>query len=466
LTKRARKPTQEVEEAMRISTSTLIAAFFSAAMLTACGGNSVLSSPTAASVANSRHQSSPYAPNGVKEKVLYSFVGGSDGAHPTNEALIATDGTFYGTTEQGGGSGCESSDGCGTVFQMSTSGAEKVLYGFKGKPDGQYAKGGIVEKSGVLYGATQGGGQYAYGTFFKTTTSGKETVLHSFGAVVSGGYDGIDPYGGLIYVQADNKFYGTTLAGGTGSCGSGGGCGTVFSVTPSGKETVLHTFTGGQDGNFPTGSLLYSNGQLYGTTQIGGGGGSSVCYNSSGPTGCGIIFSLSTSGKEKVLYSFTGASDGAFPDGGLIDVNGTLYGMAGSGGSAVGCNGGGCGTVFSMSASGAFKAVYSFKGAPKDGAGPFGNLTNVNGVLYGTTQEGGASSKCTTSSGLRGCGVIFRVATSGKERMLYSFKDGSDGAIPITTLLYLDGVLYGTTHNGGSGSCSNGCGTVFSFSGF
>jgi uncharacterized repeat protein (TIGR03803 family) len=346
---------------------------------------------------------------------------------------------------------------------MSTSGAQSVLYSFKGKPDGQYAKGGLVERSGALYGATQGGGKYGYGTFFKITTSGKETVLHSFGAAVTGGYDGIDPYGGLIYVQANGKFYGTTLEGGTGSCS--GGCGTVFSVTPSGKETVLYNLAGGQDGDFPTGSLLYSNGQLYGTTQIGGGGGTSACYNTSGPTGCGTIFSVSTSGKEKVLYSFTGGKDGAFPDGGLIDVNGTLYGMAGGGGSSVGCNGGGCGTVFSLSASGAFKAIYGFRGPPNDGASPFGNLTNVKGALYGTTQEGGASSKC-TASGITGCGVVFRVTASGKERMLYSFKDGSDGAIPITTLLYLNGVLYGTTHNGGSGSCSNGCGTVFSLSGF
>ena len=137
-------------------------------------------------------------------------------------------------------------------------------------------------------------------------------MLHSFGAAVSGGYDGIGPYGGLIYVHADDKFYGTTLEGGTGTCGSSGaGCGTVFSVTPSGKETVLHSFAGGQDGDFPTGSLLYSNGRLYGTTQIGGGG--STCGNT-GSVGCGTIFSVRTSGKEKVLYSFTGGSDGAFPD--------------------------------------------------------------------------------------------------------------------------------------------------------
>ncbi|HEV3091557.1 MAG TPA: choice-of-anchor tandem repeat GloVer-containing protein [Candidatus Cybelea sp.] len=398
----------------------------------------------------------------MTEKVLYRFTGGTDGEHPTNEALISANGTFYSSTEQGGGSGCQSGDGCGTVFSLSAAGAENVLYSFQGKPDGQYAKGGVVELNGVFYGTTQAGGQNGLGTFFKVTASGKETVLHSFGAAVKGGYDGIDPYSGLIYVKAEGKFYGTTLEGGTGSCY--GGCGVIFSVTPSGKETVLHNLAGGEDGDFPTASLLYSNGQLYGTTEIGGGGGGSACTNtSSAPVGCGTIFSLSTSGKEKVLYAFTGGSDGAFPSTALIDINGTLYGTASGGGGNAKC--GGCGTVFSLSASGAFKALYSFAGAPKDGSTPLGGLTNVNGVLYGTTNQGGASSKC-KPYGLTGCGAIFSVTTSGKEKMVYSFKDGQDGADPVETLLYSNGVLYGTTHNGGGGSCSNGCGTVFSFSGF
>ena len=158
---------------MRISASTLIAAFLSAAILTACGGNSVPSSSTSPSVARSQAALGPHAAHGVTEKVLYSFAGGSDGEHPTNEVLIAANGTFYSSTEQGGGSGCQSSDGCGTVFKMSTSGAESALYSFKGKPDGQYAKGGVVERSGILYGTTQVGGKYGYGTFFKTTTSGE-----------------------------------------------------------------------------------------------------------------------------------------------------------------------------------------------------------------------------------------------------------------------------------------------------
>jgi uncharacterized repeat protein (TIGR03803 family) len=447
---------------MRISTSNVIGACLSAAILTACGGNTVPSSSTPTSVARSQPASGPYAAHGVTEKVLHGFTGGSDGAAPVNMILADVKGVLYGVTEQGGGSGCLSGNGCGTVFKLSTSGAESVLYSFKGTPDGQNAKGGVVERSGVLYGTTQGGGKYGGGTFFKITTSGKETVLHSFG---NPGYYG--PYAGVIYVAANDMFYGTTLDGGTGTCGTSGlGCGTVFSVTPSGKETVLHSFQGGQDGHFPTGSLLYSNGKLYGTTELGGGGGGSLC-GSSDP-GCGTIFSVSTSGTEKVLYSFTDGADGAYPDGGLIDVNGTRYGMAGGGGGG-GCSGG-CGTIFSLSASGAFDAIHSFQGPPNDGASPWGNLTNVKGVLYGTTDQGGASTACAVVSGTTGCGAIFRVTTSGKEDMLYSFEGSPDGAWANTTLLYMKGVLYGTTIFGGSGSCTraagNGCGTVFSLSGF
>ena len=112
---------------MRNSASTPIAAFLSAAILTACGSSSVLSSPTTASAARSRPALGPHASHGVTEKVLYSFAGGSDGEHPLDEALIASNGTFYSSTERGGDSGCQSGDGCGTVFKMSTSGAESAL---------------------------------------------------------------------------------------------------------------------------------------------------------------------------------------------------------------------------------------------------------------------------------------------------------------------------------------------------
>lgn len=171
---------------------------------------------------------------------------------------------------------------------------------------------------------------------------------------------------------------------------------------------------------------------------------------------------MSTSGREKVLYSFTGGADGAFPAGGLLDVNGTLYGMAGNGS---GCNyaGGECGTIFGVSKSGAFHVIHNFQGAPNDGTEPFGNLINVNGILYGATQFGGSGTACPPTSGITGCGTVFRVTTSGKERVLHNFKDSPDGYGGQTTLLHLNGVYYGTTDLGGSAcGSSGGCGTVFS----
>ena len=462
---------------MRHGLSKLVGLLSSVGVLAACGGVNNFSSPAmpaaALRAAPPLARTDPQQPlisraasggvfheTGVatsSETVLYSFAGGSDGAVPANDVLLALNGKFYGITRSGGGSGCGGS-GCGTVFKATSSGGETVLYRFQGGYDGRYPKGGLVERNGVLYGTTQGGGSYGGGTFFKVTTAGKETVLHNFGAVVRSGYDGYSPYGRLIYVAATGKFYGTTISGGIATCG----CGTVFSVTPSGKETILHSFAGAPDGNFLTGSLIYNNGYLYGTSQLGGSGNASACTGTSGVVGCGTIFRVSTSGAEKVLYNFTGGADGAFPDAGLIDVSGKFYGMTGGGFTSSGCDPN-CGNVFSVTTSGTLHVIHTFAGPPSDGASPFGNLTNVKGVLYGATQYGGSDTACPGFSGVTGCGVVFRVTTSGKERVLYSFQGSPDGSTAQTSLLESGGVLYGTTDFGGSGCApSGGCGTIFS----
>ncbi len=341
---------------MQVSSSSMVGACVSAALLAGCGGATTgIYSLTPLSAARSQPALGPYAAHRVTEKVLHNFTGGTgDGAYPVNLILTDLKGVLYGTTEQGGASACQTgSTGCGTVFEVSTSGAESVLYSFKGgKTDGQYAKGGVVERSDVLYGTTQSGGTHGGGTFFKVTTSGNETVLHSFGS----GYYG--PYARVIYVAAKDMFYGTTLYGGSGSCYLG--CGTVFSVTPSGKETALHSFQGGQDGDFPAGSLLYSNGELYGTTQLGGGGGSSFCYTTSGPPDAGrssasarparrrcdtALRADRTARSRTAAWLTSRARCTAWPNRAARD-----------GGS------GGCGTIFGLSKSGAFQAVYSFQG--------------------------------------------------------------------------------------------------------
>lgn len=175
--------------------------------------------------------------------------------------------------------------------------------------------------------------------------------------------------------------------------------------------------------------------------------------------------------KEKILYSFCSqqnCTDGAAPGGGLIAGNGLLYGTTGGGGSSTQCNGGGCGTVFSIDRrTGAEKVLYSF--CPKrncnDGADPAAGLLAVNGILYGTTSGGGQYGGTICPSG---CGTVFSLDPStGVETVLYSFchnkSSCADGAIPIAGLIDVNGVLYGTTLAGGTTGCSgDGCGTVFS----
>ncbi len=337
--------------------------------------------------------------------------------------------TLYGTTVDGGTSNA------GTVFSITTTGTEKVLYSFAGGSDGAIPGAGLIDVNGTLYGTTYMGGRKNYGTVFSVTTTGKEKVLYSF----SGSPDGAYPRASLIDVNG--TLYGTTFGGG-GGCSSYG-CGTVFSVTTGGDEKVLYAFAGGsRDGANPDASLINVNGTLYGTT--GYGGGASVY---------GTVFSATTKGRETVLYRFSGGSDGAFPDAGLINVKGTLYGTT-AGGGVAGCQIG-CGTVFTITTRGKKKTLYRFGGSP-DGGYPAASLIDVSGTLYGTTAYGGGS-KCRS-----GCGTVFSVTTSGTETVLHRFRGGSDGSKPFAGLLDIAGTLYGTAEDRYP-KCHSGadCGTVF-----
>ena len=293
-----------------------------------------------------------------EEHVLYRFKAGNDGAHPY-ASLIALGGKFYGTTEQGGTSGK------GTVFSVTPAGVEHVLYSFKGSPDGEYPYGRLLDVNGTLYGtAFTGGVSYGWGVVFKVSLTGEEHVIYRFKA----GNDGAHPYDGLIAVKG--MLYGTTYQGGT------SGAGTVFRVSPAGEEKVVYSFKGGSDGQYPYARLLLYKGALYGTTYTGG-----VAY------GWGVVFEVSTSGAEKVLYRFKANADGAHPYfGGLIEQNGKLYGTTYQGGAQ------GAGTVFWENPSGGDDhVVYSFK-AGTDGEYPYAGLMALNGEVYGTTYQGGANS--------------------------------------------------------------------------
>jgi len=458
------------------------------------------------------------------ETVLWTFTGGADGAAP-NPVIRDSAGNLYGTTTLGGASNA------GVVFKVDRSGNETVLYSFTGGNDGGFSSAGVIrDAAGNLYGTTTGGGAAGAGVVFKVDPSGNETVRYNF----TGGTDGAIPEAGVIRDSAGN-LYGTTAFGGTADLG------VVFKLDPSGKETVLHTFTRGAEGNQPDlagvirdsagnlygttafsgaggqgavwkldpagnatvlfafpgerdGQHVYNNGvifgwdgQLYGTTFYGGKGGAGVVYQLDGrgtetvlhsfalftangfgqPTGgvirdaagnfygttfigqadvgygYGVVYKVDAAGRARVLHNFTNGADGGNPYGGVIlDSKGNLYGTASGGGAS------NAGLVFKLDESGKETVLYTFTGGA-DGAGPLGGLIlDSGGTLYGTTNGGGAS----------GAGVVFKVDKSGNETVLYSFTGGDDGGFPLAgVVLDSKGNLYGTTNGGGA----SGAGVVF-----
>lgn len=387
------------------------------------------------------------------ETVIHTFTGGADGIGP--DGLIGSGaGNLYGATEFGGAGPCY--DGfisdCGTVLKIDFARNETILYTFQGGTDGAYPESELVRDSkGNIYGTTyQGGGPANDGTVFKLDTAGNETVLHSF----TGGRDGRYPRASLIRGSAGN-LYGTTVAGGAELRFRG--VGVIFKVNPAGKESVLYAFEGHQDGAYPGGMIQDGRGNFFGTTGYGGTGN---CSNVR-VHGCGTVFELDKAGKERVLYSFAGGTDGNFPSFGVTqDAAGNLYGVTDAGGTGQ-CNSAidiGCGTVFKVDKSGNHSVLYSFTGAA-DGALPTSQLVlDASGNLYGTTGYGGSSFYTS------GYGVVFKLDTSGKQTVLYTFKGGSDGRYPGGNLLLNPkGILYGTTGEGGDTSCAApyGCGVVF-----
>ena len=231
------------------------------------------------------------------------------------------------------------------------------------------------------------------------------------------------------------------------------GLGTVFSVDPkTGSLNVLHAFQGGSDGYGPWAGLIVVNGVLYGTTESGGG--STNCKY-----GCGTIFAINLStGAESIVYDFQAGTDGSYPQSDLINVGGTLFGTTVYGGSSGSCDlgSGNCGTVFAFNLStGVEEVIYRFQGLGKDGAYPQSGLTIVNGLMYGTTYQGGSGTICGG-----GCGTIYSInPKSRKETVLYSFDAYNDGAFPRTDMVAIGSVLYGTTSEGGD--CPYGA--IFSY---
>lgn len=413
-------------------------------MPTNSGSNPIRRSGAILAVALSFTLLTPPA-SAATETVLHSFGNGSDGAAPL-ASLIDVNGTLYGTTWFGGAGSCADTfadtftAGCGTVFSISPNGAEKVIHSFKGGRDGTYPLARLIDVNGILYGTTSKGGGTGCGgtgcgTVFSLTRDGREKVIYAF----TGGSDGGSPMAGLTNVNG--TLYGTTAGGG--SCADPGGhCGTVFSISPSGTETVRYSFAGGvsKDGAAPQADLIQVREKLYGTTYGGG------------EWQQGTVFSITPGGAETVLYAFgSWALDGSSPMAGLVDVNGTLYGTVTYGA-------GGDGSVFSVSPRGREHTILEMGKNPMDGYVPVAPLIDVNGKLYGTDIWGGTN--------VAGGSVYSVDLKTHAETLVYSFcsqTNCSDGQHPSAGLIDVHGTLYGTTYGGGAhgGGSANGAGTVF-----
>jgi uncharacterized repeat protein (TIGR03803 family) len=308
-----------------------------------------------------------FAPNGTITTLHEFVLGGADGSNPYAAVIFDKAGNLYGTTT-GGGSGGNGFAPDGTVFEVASDGTETLLHSFTGAADGGFPIAGLMERHGNLYGTTSQGGSASHGVVFEVTSRGATTVLHTF----TGGKDGIAPWGGLIADKAGN-LYGMTSGGGKSSSG------TVYKIAPNAKETVLYAFKGGNDGADPEGALILDKaGNLYGTTSEGG------------ADNVGTAFMLAPDGTETVLYSFNGGTDGAYPTQSLFeDTSGNFFGTTQAGGAY------NVGTVFSLTPSGVETVLYTFTGG-NDGSYPYlgGLITDSadqKGALFGTTYEGGAS---------------------------------------------------------------------------
>jgi uncharacterized repeat protein (TIGR03803 family) len=346
---------------------------------------------------------------------LYSFTG-SGGAAPLGPLLQDKAGNLYGNTEVGG-SGQD-----GVVFKLNTSGAETVLHSFSGA-DGENPEASLMRDSiGDLYGIADRGGAYNYGSVFKIDTAGAEATLHSF---TGGTSDGCLPAQGLVTDKSGN-LYGTTA-----ECGAYGN-GTVFKLDRAGKSTILHSFARGNDSLPEQGHLVRDkSGNLYGVTY---GGGSNACTN-----GCGVLYKLGTNGKFTVLHRFAGGvSDGCHPYGTVVmDEAGNLYGTTWM------CGAPGNGIVWKVSTGGKETILHSFAGGVSDGCAPYaGVVRDSHGNLYGTTWGCGAHNLGTVFKLHSDGKQTLLHSFSGV---------GDDGELPYGEVLRTSsGELFGTTFYGGS----------------
>ena len=395
--------------------------------------------------------------------LLHTF-NGADGEYPFAGLVQATNGYLYGTTYAGGANAFGVYEG--TVLKMTAGGALTTIYNFGTTAVGGDPWCGLVQATnGELYGTTSTGGVNGDGMVFRITPGGTLTTLHSFD-----GTDGDGPTTGLIQ-STDGNLYGTTLKGG--ACTGPGGCGTVFKMTPGGKLTTLYSFctqAGCIDGVSPYAGLVEgTDGNFYGTTTNGG----ANCFSGGG---CGTVFKITPTGKLTTLYNFcslVGCTDGADPQAGLVrGADGNFYGTTPYGGANIGTyqpmTGIGAGTVFKITPSGQLTTLYSFcsQAGCTDGQTPLAGLVQgTDGNFYGTTAYGGTNA---ATVGSFGAGTLFKITATGTLTPLHNFcaqAACADGEYPMAGLVQnTNGEFYGTAELGGANCAPDGCGTVFSLS--
>ena len=396
----------------------------------------------------------PQNADAVQFKVLHAFSGGKDGSSPLSVPLIGKHGHLYDlTTNYGSGRnlGKRCSKGCGDAVSTSLGGKETTLVFFHEKEGNLFGAGPgdslISDSSGNLYGTAETGGAYSEGTVYKITPNKRVNVLYSFCPGAGLCTDGANPLAGVT-IDPEGNLYGTTGVGGNGNPPRG----TVYELSAQGEETVLHSFCSSAsctDGENPyAGVFRDKDGNLYGTTHNGG------------ENAGGVVYKVTSEGEETVLYSFCSQPncvDGEYPYGGLImDKSGNLYGTTVSGGAN------NEGTVFRLNSQGIEDVLYSFCSAISctDGAGPVDTLLLDNsGNLFGTTGYGGY----TNCEGV-GCGTVFELTPDGTEMVLHAFcstGNCTDGWQPLAGLSMNNaGNLFGTTINGGHVDHCD-CGVVF-----
>lgn len=351
-------------------------------------------------------------------RALHQFNDQADGAFSEGSVILDSAGNIYGTTTNPG-----------SVFKINKNGNESVLKFINGGPGdvgGEFPKGSLtLDAAGNLYGVADGGSGGA-GIVYKLSPKGEQTVLFAF----QGGLDNTNPKApaGGVLLGKNGNIFGAAQFGNKLKCFIG--CGSIFRLDAAGTMHFLHKFTGGADGASPIGPLVQdASGNLYGVAQSGGDRSCPEKFLIQG-AGCGIVFKIDTNHVLTVLHTFTGRTDGAVPQGGLLlDASGNLFGATLEGGDSDN------GIIYEIASDGAYTVLHRF--APKEGRNLNGGLvSDPAGNLYGTAQLGGDQN----------LGTAFELTPDGTVNVLHNFQGLKDGAVPFAGLFRDQaGHLFGTT---------------------